>query len=186
MGKFKSLTSKDVKELDELLRVADSILGTSTPVIKGNPKVATIVGTAIGGTAGAAIATSAGTVGIAGVTAGLSATGAAGFIGMGIISTVALPITIITLLGTGIGLLIGKNKSMKKEQQKQANYCKELAKKQQEIYEKYENAKREHERTDKEKDDIIRKQQEKILEYEVIFKALRKKREGLEGNLSFT
>lgn len=184
MSQFKSLTTKEAKELDELLSIADSILGTKTPIIKGNHKAASIVGSAIGGTAGAAIAASASSVGIAGATAGLTGVGVSGLIGAGIASTVALPLTIITLLGAGIGLLLGKNKARKKEQQKQANYCKELAKKQQEIYEKYEALKKEHARTDKEKDSIIKNQQEKIAEYEAIFEALRRKRNVLEGNLS--
>lgn len=183
MGRFKTLTSKETNELDELMKVTDSVLGSASPVIKGNPKAASVVGTAIGGAAGAAIAASAGTAGVAGATIGL--TGAAGFIGIGVVSTIVLPATIITLIGTGIGLLIGRNKAKKKEQRKQANYCKELAEKQQKIYEKYEALKKEHERTDKEKEDIIIKQQEKIAEYEVIFEALRKKRENLEGNLAF-
>lgn len=183
MGAFKSLTITQTKELDELLSVANTILGTATPVIIGNAKAATVVGKAIGGAAGAAIAAGAGTIGITGATVGLG--GAAGVIGVGIASTVALPAVIITLLGAGIGMLFSKNKAKKKEQQKQANYCKELAKKQQEIYEKYEALKKEHERTDKEKDNIIKKQKEKIAEYEAIFEALKKKRSDLEGNLSF-
>jgi hypothetical protein len=180
MSKFKSLTTKEINELDELLNVANSILKTTSPVIKGNPKAATIVGTAIGGATGAAIATSAGTVGIASATLGVT-----GMVGLGIASTVALPVTIIALIGAGIGLLFGKNKAKKKEQQKQANYCKELAEKQQKIFEKYETLKREHERTDREKDDIIKKQQEKVAEYEAIFEALKKKRNDLEDNLAF-
>lgn len=183
MGKFKSLTITQAKELDQLIGVTDDILGTSTPIIKGNKKVATVVGTAIGGTAGAAITAGAGTLGVTGATAGLG--GAAGFVGAGIVGVAILPVGIVGLLATGIAWLFGRNKSKKKEQQRQANYCKELAEKQQKIYQRYEELKKEHERTDKKKDDIINGQKEKIAEYEAIFEALRKKRSDLEANLSF-
>lgn len=182
MGTFKCLTTTQTKELDDLLGVASAILGTTTPVIKGNAKAATVVGTAIGGAAGAAISAGA-TLGIAGATAGIGS--AAGFVGAGIVGVAALPVGIIALIAAGVGWLFGRNKAKKKEQQKQANYCKEMAKKQQEIYEKYEALKKEHERTDKEKNDIIKKQKEKIAEYEAIFEALKKKRSYLEDNLSF-
>ena len=178
MSEIKALTHKEAIELDELLKVADSVLGTSLPVIKGNPKAATIVGKAIGGPAGAAIASSAGALGLVGA---LGVTG--GVLGLGIVSVVALPATIVLLIGAGIGLLFNRNEVKKKEQQRQANYCKDLAEKQQKIYEKYETLKREHARTDKGKNDIIKKQQEKIAEYEVMFEALKKKREEVEGNL---
>lgn len=180
MSKFKPINIKEINELDELLNIANSILETTSPVIKGNPKAATILGTAIGGATGAAIAAGAGTAGIASTTLGLT-----GVVGLGIASTVALPVTIIVLISTGIGWFFGKNKANKKEQQKQANYCKELAEKQQKIYEKYVNLKKEYERTDKVKDDIIKKQQEKIAEYEAIFEALKNKRKNLEANLAF-
>ena len=45
-----------------------------------------------------------------------------------------------------------------------------------------ESLKKEHERTSKEKDDIIREQKEKLAEYEAIFEALKKKRVDLEKN----
>lgn len=186
MGTFKALSASQTTELDELFAVADSIIGTKSAVIKGNQKAATVVGTAIGGVAGAAIASGAGTFGVIGATAGLggASLGAAGFIGAGITGVVALPIGIITLIGMGIGFLFGKNKQ-KKEQQKKANYVKEIVKKMEKILDKYENLKKEHERTNKEKDDIIRAQKEKLAEYEAIFEALKKKREDLESNLSF-
>jgi len=177
------LTTAQTKELDDLLGVTSAILGTTAPVIKGNAKAASVVGTAIGGAAGAAISAGAGTLGIAGATAGIG--GAAGFVGAGIVGVAALPVGIIALIAAGIGWLFGRNKAKKKEQQKQANYCKELAKKQQEIYERFVALKKEHERTDKNKDDIIKKQKEKIAEYEAIFEALKKKRSDLEKNLSF-
>lgn len=184
MKTFKTLTATQTKELDELVDVADAILGTTTPVIKGNTKAATVVGTAIGGAAGAAISAGAETLGIAGATAGLGGT-TAGFIGAGIVGVAALPVGIGVLIAAGIGYLFGKNKAKKKEQQKQANYCKELAEKQQEIYEKYEALKKENERTDKEKDNIIKELKEKLAEYEAVFEALKKKRSDLETNLSF-
>lgn len=183
MGKFKVLTKKETKELDELLNVADSILYTNSLVIKGNPKAATVVGNVIGGAMGAAIATSAGTVGITGTLLGTGAVGLTSKVGLVSMSIVSLPITVIGLSGVIISLLYGKNKAMKKDQQKQANYCKDLVEKMQQIFEKYEDLKKEHAQTDKEKDDIIKEQQEKIYEYEVIMEALKKKYTNLENNL---
>ncbi len=184
MSRFTSLTRNEITQLDELLNISDSILGTTSLVIKGNPKAARVIGTAIGGATGTAIATSAGTVGVASATLGMS--GIAKFsIASAAMLPAALPLAIITLIGAGVGLLFGKNKTKKKEQQKQANYCKELAEKQQKIYEKYVTLMREHDSIDKAKDDIITKQQEKIAEYEAIFEALKKKRQDLEGNLAF-
>ena len=131
MGSFRALSVAQTNELDELLAVANSIIGTKTLVIKGNTKAATVVGTAIGGAAGAAIASGAGTAGIIGATAGLGGAGlgAAGFVGAGIAGVAALPIGIIVLIGMGIGFLFGKNNSKKKEKQRQANYVKEIVEK---------------------------------------------------------
>ncbi len=185
MGTFKTLSMRETKELDKLLHIADDILGTTTPVIKGNTEAASIVGTAIGGATGAAIASGAGTLGVAGSAIGV--TGAASFIGVGITSAaiVALPLTVIIILSAGIGWLFGKNIPTKKEKQKQANYCKEIAKKQQKVYEKYKRELEKLNQTCKEKDDIIKRQKEKIAEYEAIFEALKNKRSELERNLSF-
>lgn len=179
MSKFKVLTKIQTKELDDLIDVANSILNSSVATIKGNPKAAAIVGTAIGGATGAAIVATAGSVGVAPVIVSGAFTLAKGA-AFGIAGVGTLPITILTILGGGIGLLMGK----KREKKKQANYVKQFAEKMEEILNKYEELKKEHERTNKEKDDIIRAQKEKLAEYEAIFEALKKKRAELEENLS--
>lgn len=189
IGSFKSLTTAEMKELDALLDVTNLILGTNEAVIQGNPRAATLVGTVIGGAAGAAIAGGAGTVGVATATASLLGGGAlaagGGGIALGVAAIGALPLTILALLGSGIGFLLGKKRKEKQEQRKQAIYVKAITEKMQQILEKYEVLKRKHERTSKEKDDIIREQKEKLAEYEAIFEALRKKKKDLEDNLSF-
>ena len=179
MSKFETMSKQQTQEMDELLHAADSIIRSSTPVIKGNTQMATIVGTAIGGAKGAAIAASAGAVGVT----GSLAAGGLGALG-GVVAVAGLPIVIFALLAGGIGMLIGKDKAKKKEKQKQAEYVKEITKKQQQLYEKYNNLKQEFERTSKEKDDIITQQQEKLAEYEVLFEALKNTRAIWENNLS--
>ncbi len=183
MSNFKTMSEQQTQEMDELLHTADEIIGSSTPVIKGNPQMAKTVGAAIGGTVGAAIATSAGTLG---VTSSLAAggLGTAAAVGGGVVAVAALPVAIFALIAGGIGMLIGKNKAKKKEKQKQAEYVREIAKKQQQLYIKYKNLKHEYERTSKEKDDIIKQQQEKLSEYEALFEALKKQRDIWESNLS--
>ena len=165
MSNFKTMSKQQTQEMDELLHAADAIIGSSTPVIKGNPQMAATVGTAIGGAAGAAIA-------------------AAAVTGGGVVAVAALPVAIVALIAGGIGMLIGKNKAKKKEKLKQAEYVKEITEKQQQLYEKYNDLKREYERTSKEKDDIIKQQQEKLAEYEALFEALKKQRDIWESNLS--
>lgn len=188
MGKFQALSVAQTNELDDLLAVADSILGTKSSVIKGDQKAAVIVGTAIGGAAGAAIAASAGTAGVAAATASVLGGGAlavgGGGIALGVAAIGASPLIIPALIGGSI-LLIRKNKSKRKEQQKQANYVKEIIEKMEKILNKYEALKQEYERTDKEKEEIIREQKEKLAEYEAIFEALKKKCGDIETNLSF-
>lgn len=203
MGKFKTMSKKQTQEMDELLHAADAIIGSSTPVIKGNPQMAKAVGTAIGGAMGAAIAASAGAVGVSGsiAAAGLGAAASAGAVGFsgsiaagglgaaavaggGVAAVAALPVAIVALITGGIGMLIGKNKAKKKEMLKQAEYVKEITEKQQQLYEKYKDLKREYERTSKEKDDIIKQQQEKLAEYDALFGALKKNRDIWESNLS--
>lgn len=179
MSKFETMSKQQTQEMDELLHAADSIIRSSTPVIKGNTQMAIIVGTAIGGAKGAAIAASAGAVGVT----GSLAAGGLGALG-GVVAVAGLPIVIFALLAGGIGMLIGKDKAKKKEKQKQAEYVKEITKKQQQLYEKYNNLKQEFERTSKEKDDIIKQQQEKLAEYEVLFEALKNTRAIWENNLS--
>lgn len=183
MGKFKKMTNKETEEIQGLLSTADIILGTSSPVIKGNAHMAKVVGTAIGGAAGAAIATSAGAVGVTGTLAA-GGVGFMGAVGGGVVAVAALPLTLSALLLGGVGYLFGKNHIKKKEQQKQANYIKEIANKQQELYKKYTDLKEEHAKADEEKDEIIKIQEEKLAEYEVLFEALKKERERLESNLS--
>lgn len=183
MSKFETMSKQQTREMDELLRAADAIIGSSTPVIKGNPQIATAVGTAIGGAAGATIAASAGALGVTGSLAA-GGLGTAATIGGGVVAAAAFPVAIAVLIAGGIGMLIGKDKAKKKEQQKQAEYVKEITKKQQQLYEKYNRLKQEYERTSKEKDDIIKQQQEKLAEYEALFEALKKQRAILESNLS--
>ncbi len=174
MSQFKSLTSAQVQELEELLEVADVVLGRDTPVVKGNKKAASIIGTAIGGATGAALASSATVTGLAGTTVGLL--GGVAFSKLLLAGgVIGLPI---------LGWFIFNNKQKTKEQQRQANYYKDIAEKQQEIYDKYVALKKEHERTDKKKDDLIKEQREKIAEYEAVFEALKKKGEELEENLA--
>lgn len=183
MSNFKTMSKQQTQEMDELLHAADAIIGSSTPVIKGNPQMAATVGTAIGGAAGAAIAASAGAVGVSGSIAA-GGYGAAAVTGGGVVAVAALPVAIVALIAGGIGMLIGKNKAKKKEKLKQAEYVKEITEKQQQLYEKYNDLKREYERTSKEKDDIIKQQQEKLAEYEALFEALKKQRDIWESNLS--
>ncbi|OIZ62953.1 hypothetical protein BLA28_21555 [Eisenbergiella tayi] len=183
MSTFKTMTKDQTKEMQNLLMAADAILGTSTPVIKGNSQLAKTVGTVIGGAAGAAIAASAGTIGVTGSLAA-GGLGVMGAVGGGVAAVAAWPVAIAALILGGVGYLFGKNQAKKKEQQKQANYIKELTRKQQELYKKYNDLKAEYEKTDKEKDDIIKKQQEKLAEYEALFEALKKEREKWESNLS--
>ena len=183
MSSFKTMSKQQTREMDELLHAADAIIGSSTPVIKGNPQMATAVGTAIGGTAGAAIAASAGAVGVTGSLAA-GGLGAAAVVGGGVVAVPALPVVIVALIVSGIGMLMGRDQAMKKEAHKQAEYVKEITEKQQQLYEKYKYLKHEYERTSTEKNDIIKQQQEKLAEYEALFEALKKQRDILESNLS--
>lgn len=186
MGAFKKMSTEQTEKLDDLLSVADEIIETKGKVIQGNNKAAALFGTAMGGGAGAAIASGAGTIGILGATAGLTEAGAgmAGLTGVAVTSSVIWPVGILAIIGAGIGYCIGKN-NKKVERQKQVNYIKQITEKMEQIYQKYEVLEKELKRIDKEKDDIIREQKEKLAEYEVIFEALRKQRDDIEKNLSF-
>ena len=193
MSRFKTMSKQQRQELDNLLYAADAILGSSTPVIKGDPQMAIAVGTAVGGAAGAAIVASAGTLGVTGSLAAsglaapagvLSLTGGITAIGGGVVAVAALPVFILALLAAGIGLLFGMDKAKKEEQRKQAEYVKEITKKQQQLYKKYNDLRQEYERTSKGKDDIIKQQQEKLAEYEALFEALKNQRAIWESNLS--
>ena len=208
MGKFQALSVKETNELDELLAIADSIIVNKGSVIKGNQKAAKIVGTAIGGVAGAAIAAGAGTAGVASATAGIVGFGSIAAGGLGVAAVVALPVAIAALIGGGVGWLVWKKrfKGQKgntghtakanedtphdsfSEKRRQAFYVKAIIEKMEEILQKYESLKKENDelkRKSKKDDETIRQQKEKLAEYEAIFEALKKKRKDIEKNLSF-
>ena len=177
MGDFKVLTINEIKELDDLLEVAEASVSSAKAVIKGNTSYAKIVGGAIGGSIGATIASSAGSVGVT-AALGKSVVAAAG----ASMSLVAIPLIIMAIIGGGIYWWFQDDKK-KEERQKQAVYIKKITEKMQKILDEFEALKKEHERTNNEKDEIIKAQKEKLAEYEVIFEALKRKREILENNL---
>ena len=186
MTKFMYLSDSQTKELDELLNIADDVLGTTIPIIKNDKKATSIVGTAIGG---AAVAAGTGALGVAGSTAGIGS--AASFVGGGIAGATGIaapPVAVVAIgaaaVGAGIGYVIASNKK-KKEVQKQKNYCIEITMKLQAMYKQKEALIKEHANTDKRKDDTIKSQKEKIAEYEVIIAALQKKLKELQMNCRF-
>lgn len=179
MEKFKIMSTTEKKKLEELLKTADDILKTKAPIIFNNKKAAKVVGSAIGGALGASLVSVSGFIASSATLSYLGG-GAAALL-------VPPPITLITVIsGAGISLIANskkEKKEKKKEYQQQANYVKDITIKMEKIYNKYENLKKEYERTSRQKDDIIRDQAEKIREYELIFEALRKQRDNLETNL---
>lgn len=179
MEKFKIMSTTEKKKLEELLKTADDILKTKAPIIFNNKKAAKVVGSAIGGALGASLGSVSGFI---------ASSATLSYLGGGAVALlVPPPITLITVIsGAGIGLIANskkEKKEKKKEYQQQANYVKDITVKMEKIYNKYENLKKEYERTSRQKDDIIRDQAEKIREYELIFEALRKQRDNLETNL---
>ena len=182
MEKFKIMSTTEKKKLEELLKTADDILKTKAPIIFNNKKAAKVVGSAIGGALGASLVSVSGFI---------ASSATLSYLGGGAAALLVPPqITLITVIsGAGIGLIANskkekkEKKEKKKEYQQQANYVKDITVKMEKIYNKYENLKKEYERTSRQKDDIIRDQAEKIREYELIFEALRKQRDNLETNL---
>jgi 3-hydroxy-3-methylglutaryl CoA synthase len=170
----KLLSSLQVKEIEELLKITDNALRTDSVILKGGSNAAKVVGTVIGGSIGASLA-AAGTVGTFGV----------GSAALGIVSITAgvavLPITIIGIIGAGIGMLIGRNKKKAQERKKQAALYEEVVKKQNELYKEYEEKKKAYEEQHAKDQETIRKQQEKLREYELIFEALKKKRDQMNA-----
>lgn len=186
MEKFKSLSKDERKSIDELLNVADTVLSTPHTVIKGNPQAATVVGMAIGGAAGAALLAGAGVAGAGAAGAGVA--GGAAFVAGGAAAAAApvvIPVVAIAATAIGIGAFIGSKEQKKKEEQLQSLYCKKLAEKIRQITDKYEAELEKLKKTGKQKDDIIKSQQEKIAEYELMLEALKKQYESLARNLKF-
>ena len=198
MAGFRELTITEIEQIDELLDISNKVLSTPEPIIHGNQQMATAVGTAIGGSAGSAITAQACLIGLSGICGGsLAGIGVIGIAKAGAAvaagkNPFAIPIAFFKKLRSECVRMVKKvirkvkkntKKSNKQEYRKQIQYVIEIIKKQQSIYEKYENLKREHERTDKEKNEIIKKQAEKLAEYEAMFEALKKNREDLEKNL---
>ena len=174
---------KKLEEVEDLLKVADKALCTSSPILTGKNSASAAVGAAIGGTIGAAIAGG----GLAALGTGGAAVGGASLIGGSALAAgsavLFAPIAIPTLLLGGIGYLLSKNKKEKElHNQRIAKYNKVVEKKNK-IFEAYKKEKekmeKDYERTKSENEDL----KAKVREYELIFEALKKQREKFEKDL---
>lgn len=184
MAKFKNLSIEETDKIDELLKIADSVAAVNKPVIKGNKELALVLGGIVGGPLGVLIASKAGDRGLSEVVKKSTASSITKGVGIPLGISLLGPISAPILLSGYITKRIwNKIKSNSKEKQRQENYVKEITKKQQQIYNKYEGILDELENCNNEKDLIIMELREKLAEYNVIFEALKDKREYLEKNL---
>lgn len=165
MAEFKKLTDEEKRNLEELLKTADKVLYSESLVLEENPEMTQIIGKAIGGARGAAIASGAiGALSVGG--SSLGGVGAAGLGGIGAFGMVSVaPFVAPVALAGLLGLLIFGNKKKKERQEealKQKNYCEDIVKKMQLILDKYVALNKQLTEENKKKDSIIKKQQEFI------------------------
>lgn len=179
MSEFRVMSDLEEKQLEEVLSVTDSVLETREAVLKGNKKVAQVIGIALGGPIGSAIITRGSEEGILGVIGSQEMKNV--ILG---ISTGFFPFFPLKILKKRMSLSFARSKEKKKEHLKQVNYLKEIAEKMAKIAIKYEERYKECERISKDKDEIIRKQKEKLAEYELIFNILKNKHSDIESNLA--
>lgn len=201
--KISTLSDSDEKKIREMLDVADKSLSTDRCILETGAYSTQLVGGAIGGKVGKELI-AGGVLGISTVAAATGAT--AGFVGFGsaagigsaaagatitglagiTLGTVLLPMGIVVLIGGLIKFFadLGTDNSVREEERKQANYAKELSEKMNRVYEVY-TTKTEQLKNMHEKDqEMIRKLQMKIAEYELVFEALKKEYDGLAKNLA--